>query len=137
MKKKEILYIEDEPYSMEYRIKMLKDKGYNVEIAEEVDSALKKLKQKYDLILLDIMMPSGNLPENEVKGGYETGVALIKKIKESTNKNTPILVITANPSSQLRTKIEKIGVASYLTKPLHQIEFEEEIERILGENSNE
>ncbi len=130
----EILYIEDESYAFKERIKMLEDKGcYSVKPVEDVDDALEELKKKYDLILLDIMMPLGrNLAEDDVKGGYETGVPLARRIKEGTNKDTPIIVITANPDNRVEAALRKLGVSAYLKKPVDQLELEEEIEKALG-----
>lgn len=133
MERKKILYIEDEIYSLKARLQMLRDIGYDVKEAIDVEFALKESEsEKYDLILLDIMMPPGILDKDEANQGYETGVPLTKKIKEGINKDTPIIVITANPSTYVKTKLEEVGIDSYLTKPVHQIELEKEIESVLG-----
>ncbi len=133
MEKEKILYIEDEIHNIKHRMLMLVDNGYDVKEAIDVKSALEKLEsERYDLILLDIMMPRGIFNEDEANQGYETGIPLTRKIKEGTNKDTPIIVITANPSTYVKAKLEEIGIDSYLTKPVHQIELEKEIESVLG-----
>jgi len=133
-KSKDIIYIEDEAYAFKDRIDMLEEElGYSVTPVEDVDVAVKELEEyKYKLILLDIMMPPGSSFENDdVKGGFETGVALARKIKKGRNKETPIIVVTANPELRVKNTLESLGVRAYLTKPINQVELEEKISEAL------
>ncbi|MBW2308765.1 MAG: response regulator [Deltaproteobacteria bacterium] len=56
--KKKILIIDDEPDVITYLRTFLKDQGYNVCCAEDVESGLQMIPaEKPDVICLDIMMP--------------------------------------------------------------------------------
>ena len=131
IKRKRILYIDDD--LLRTRFYMLEDRGYKVVPVDNANDALKKIKKnKFDLILLDIMMPAPNFVSNEtVNYGYETGIYLANKIKSSINRKTPIIVLTANPQPNVESELKNIGVAAYLRKPFQQIDLEEEIEHAL------
>ena len=131
IKRKKILYIDDD--LLRTRFDMLEDRGYKVVPVNNANDALKEFKKnKFDLILLDIMMPAPNFISNEtVNFGYETGVYLAKEIKSSINEKTPIIVLTANPQSNVESELKNMGVAAYLRKPFRQIDLEEEIEQAI------
>jgi CheY-like chemotaxis protein len=127
-KRKTILYIEDD--LVKTRFYMLEDSGYKVVPATNADQALREVKsEKFDLILLDIMMEPPRFVSKEiVHHGYETGVYLARRIKESINKDTPLIIVTANPLHEVEDKLRKIGIAAYLKKPFNQHDLQEEIE---------
>ena len=118
------------------RFDMLEDSGYKVVPAENADKTLQEIRnKKFDLILLDVMMaPPRFLAKETVRDGYETGIYLARRIKESVNKETPIIVVTANPLRDVETELRAIGVIGYLRKPFSQRDLEEEIERVLATN---
>ena len=110
---KEILFIDDEIVPgltepdgvyMWYYCEELRQAGYIVDEVWETDLAVQKLaarEKPYALIILDIMMPTGeefDVPEAE--GGLRTGVLLLDKILEMSPK-TPVLILTnvANPET--------------------------------------
>ena len=84
---------------------MLKSENFNVyttDLGEEgVD--LGKLYD-YDIILLDLMLPS------------LSGVEVLQRIRR-TNQFVPILVLTARDSVDDKVKLFEIGADDYLTKP--------------------
>ncbi len=131
-----ILYIDDD--LLRTRFDMLEHSGYRVIPVNDANNALKEIKkQKFDLILLDIMMPAPNFISNEsVNNGYETGIHLANEIKRSINEKTPIIVITANPQPSVEAQLRDIGIASYLRKPIQQIDLEEEIESVISSKDN-
>ncbi len=99
-----ILLVDDNP-------KYLKDAlpfyGYNVETAADGVQALKILeKNKFDLILLDVMMPNMN--------GWETLKAIRKKTE---TKYTPVIMITAVNEEQKMISGLKTGADDYIVKP--------------------
>lgn len=87
--------------------------------AEAIDMCKKK---KYDLILLDHMMPAPD--------GIET-LKRIRNSKESLNKHTVALVLTANALSGSRSTYMEAGFADYLTKPLDSHLLEERVKKYL------
>ena len=85
--------------------------------------ALEKCKEKkYDLILLDHMMPEPD--------GIET-LRLIRSEDASLNKETPAIVLTANAFTDSRKIYTEAGFLDYLTKPLDASLLEETVKKYL------
>ena len=58
MEKKKILLVEDDQFTRELYVEVLKDAGFDVNFAVDGSEGLTKIKTGgYDLILLDVMMP--------------------------------------------------------------------------------
>ncbi|WP_296635675.1 response regulator [Polaribacter sp.] len=106
VKDKRILIVEDEPDLREY-LKASLSKYYNVVTAENgkigYDLAI---KENFDLILSDVMMPKMN------------GDELCKLLKQNEATSTvPIVLLTAKTSGEDKIKGYKFGADSYLEKP--------------------
>ena len=102
-----ILLIDDNPSFLEDALPLY---GYEVEVALNGVQAMKKLNakndEKFDLILLDVMMPQMD--------GWET----LKAIRESKNyKSVPIIMATAVNDEQKQISGLKFGADDYITKP--------------------
>ena len=102
-----ILLVEDEE-NLREAIKMnLEIEGFEVEVADTGKKALQKTKeQRFNLIILDVMMPEVD--------GFE----VCQKIRLSDN-DTPILFLTAKNNSQDKVDGLKMGADDYLTKPFN------------------
>ena len=100
-----VLLAEDER-SLREGIKLnLELEGYEVEEAENGSSALKKFEgQRFNLVILDVMMPEVN------------GFDVCEKIR-LTDSDTPILFLTAKDTSKDKINGLKKGADDYLTKP--------------------
>lgn len=112
-----ILMIEDEQ-SIGQMVKMCLSKhGYLCDVAGDGAQATGLLEQKrYDLILLDIMLPDMN--------GYE----LLEYIKEFA---VPVIFVTAKTAVQDRVKGLRLGAEDYITKPFDLQELLARIETVL------
>ena len=102
-----ILVIEDEPdirRNLEYN---LGREGFNASSVGSLDEANEKLKsKKFDLILLDLMLPDGS------------GLDLCKKIKsDSETEATPIIILTAKDDEVDKVVGFELGADDYVTKP--------------------
>ena len=102
-----ILVIEDEPdirRNLEYN---LGREGFNASPAGSLDEAYEKLNtKKFDLILLDLMLPDGS------------GLDLCKKIKSnSETEATPIIILTAKDDEVDKVVGFELGADDYVTKP--------------------
>ena len=61
----------------------LRDAGYAVSEATTVDQCLLLAGAgRHDLALIDVMMPPGSLEWQETKGGYASGIALARKLRQ-------------------------------------------------------
>ena len=102
-----ILVIEDEPdirRNLEYN---LGREGFKASSVGSLDEANEKLKsKKFDLILLDLMLPDGS------------GLDLCKKIKSSSEtETTPIIILTAKDDEVDKVVGFELGADDYVTKP--------------------
>jgi DNA-binding response OmpR family regulator len=100
-----ILIVEDEP-SMRMGLQdNLEFEGYETDTAEEGDVGLKKIiENRYDLVLLDVMLP--NL------SGFD-----ICKTARKKGINTPIILLTAKGEEIDKVLGLELGADDYITKP--------------------
>jgi two-component system, chemotaxis family, response regulator PixG len=88
----------------------LDDKMFNVLMINNPVSALMQIiRNKPDLILLDVTMPSLD--------GYEL-CSLLRR--HSSFKNTPVIMVTGNTGFIDRAKAKLVGASGYMTKPFTQ-----------------
>ena len=113
-----ILIVEDE-ISISDLIKIeLETKGYRLDVASDGEEASNYIeKNKYDLILLDIMIPKID--------GYE----LLEYIKQISD--TPVIFITAKSKLDDKIKGLNLGADDYITKPFEIRELSARIEAVL------
>ncbi|MBK7710075.1 MAG: response regulator [Bacteroidales bacterium] len=105
--KPKILVVDDNLKNVQVLGGFLQNEGFEVEFALEGKSALDWIrKQKFDLVLLDIMMPEMD--------GYEV-CGIIKKKPE--NKELPIIFITAKSDHESIIQAFEAGGVDYITKP--------------------
>ncbi len=114
-----ILLVEDNILNQRLMAINLKGLGHQVTIANNGAEGVEKYKlQKYDLILMDIMMP--------VMDGFEATSEIRKLENEHNSRNyTPIVAYTANTlNNDLQTCISK-GMDHLLEKPFSINKFHE------------
>ena len=119
-----LLVVDDDERISNLLSQYLINKGFIVSIANSADQARSKIQLiKYDLIILDIMMPG------------DDGLTLTKEIRESSD--IPIILLTAK--SGMESKIEgfEIGADDYLTKPFNPKELLLRVLSILKRAKNE
>lgn len=83
------------------------------------------LNTEFDLIFMDIQMP--------IMDGL-TASQLIKQ--NDTNKNTPIIAVTALVMEEEKRKLYEIGMSDYLSKPIDDVKLKELINKYCIDNSN-
>ena len=102
-----ILVVDDDEGIRELVKKYLNENNYLVNTASNAEDASKKIKLiKFDLIILDIMMPG------------KSGLEFIKENKK--NLETPVVLLTAKGEPNERIEGLEIGADDYLPKPLSQ-----------------
>lgn len=110
-----ILLIEDEIRVADFIRQTLEAEGFELEVEQEGFAAYSKaLKNTYDLIILDLMLPG------------KDGLSILTDLRQ--NKiNTPILILTALSDTEDRVKGLNLGADDYLGKPFN---YEELIARV-------
>lgn len=98
-----LLIIEDEKKIADIVKSYLEREGFEVAVAYTGRSALSLIKNKYDLIILDLMLP-------DIDG--ETICASIRELSD-----VPIIMLTAKSSEDDRVKGLGIGADDYVLKP--------------------
>lgn len=105
MSKAKLLVVEDDPNLGDILKEYLEMKGYEPTLCRDGEEGWNKFKKdKYDLCLLDIMMPK------------KDGFTLAKEIKK-VQEDLPVLFLTAKNQKDDIIEGLKIGADDYLTKP--------------------
>ena len=114
-----ILLCEDDENLGTLTREYLEDKGFKAELFADGEAGYKAfLKGKYDICLLDVMMPK--------KDGYQ----LAQEIR-AINSDVPIIFLTAKALKEDILEGFKIGADDYITKPFSMEELVMRIEAIL------
>ena len=117
MRKYHILIVEDEKPILNLIKISLSAQGYLCDTSSDGLDAANKLEEKrYDLILLDIMLPKVN--------GYE----LMEYIK---GYKTPVIYLSAKGKVEDKVKGLKLGAEDYISKPFELLELLARIETVL------
>lgn len=102
-----ILIVEDNPDLLELFYEVLSESGYRAFGASDGLKALEKMEQqKIDLLIADLMMP--NL----------SGQELVKLVRK-TDKNLPILIVTARDDYESMQAVFSTGADDYMIKPVN------------------
>ena len=113
-----VLVVDDDDRIRELVKEYLEENNFIVTSAKDALDAKKKLKiLKFDILILDIMMPG------------ESGLSLTKEVKK--NNSTPIILLTAKGETQDRIKGLELGADDYLGKPFEAKELLLRIKNIL------
>ena len=105
--KKTILVVDDEKNIMDLLVFHLQKEGYNtLEAYDGITAVDMALKERPDLILLDVMIPKLD------------GISVCKKIRYALNiSNIPILMISARDTETDKIIGLEMGADDYITKP--------------------
>jgi len=116
-----ILIVDDDDRIRNLLKDYLSENNYIVSTAENSNQAKDKLKFiKFDIIILDVMMPGQN--------GYD----LTKEIKK--NIKIPIILLTAKGEVENRIKGLELGADDYIGKPFEPKELLLRIKNIISKN---
>ncbi len=122
MQKHSILLVEDEEHLHEALKLNLEMEGYEVDSAFDGGDALKKIQSAhYDLLILDIMLPSLD------------GFSITERMRLNNNQ-TPILILSAKNTSSNRVQGLKLGADDYLTKPFNLEELLLRVAKLIQKN---
>ena len=123
VKNKTVLVVDDNKINLKVAERLLQTYGVIVECVESGFICIDNLKsgKKYDLILMDDMMPK------------MSGVETLQKIKvEIPEFDIPVIALTANALTGMREKYLADGFNDYLAKPINK----DELNRVINEYLN-
>lgn len=125
----EILIVDDNEMNLLVAESLLKRTGIRLTLAQSGNECLELCRnQKFDLILMDHMMPE--------QDGIET-LHLLRKDESTQNRNTKVIMLTANAISGMDEMYKKEGFTDYLSKPIVARELEKMISKHLPEEKLE
>ena len=107
-----ILLVEDNEINQEIVLGLLENTSIVIDIANNGREAVDKVNQNdyYELILMDLQMP--------IMDGYEA-----TKIIRESNKDIPIVALTANAMKSDVERTESVGMNTHLNKPIEVEKF--------------
>jgi CheY-like chemotaxis protein len=116
---KKILVVEDDIFSRKYAERTLEPTGADVITATNGAEAVKIFSERHiDLVIMDLLMP--------VLNGYDAA----GQIRQS-NKQIPIIALTAYDAIGNKARCEFIGFTDYLLKPVYPEQILSTIEKHL------
>ena len=117
-----ILIVDDDNRIRDLLKEYLKENNYIVSTSENAENAKIKLTHfKFDLIVLDVMMPG--------QSGYD----LTKELKK--RMEIPIILLTAKGEVESRIKGLELGADDYISKPFEPKELLLRIKNIINKNN--
>ena len=120
--KKHILVIDDDDRIRDLIKEYLQEKNYIISTASDAEKAKIKISHfKFDLIVLDVMMPG------------QSGFELTKEIKK--RDSTPIILLTAKGEVESRIEGLELGADDYLGKPFESKELLLRIKNIISKST--
>ena len=122
-----ILVVDDNEMNRDMLSRRLRRQKYEVEVAEDGEQALQMVKEKlYDLVLLDIMMPSIS--------GYE----VLERLKsDPETHNMPVIMISAVDDLDSVVRCIELGAEDYLFKPFNPVLLKARVGASLSKNRGE
>lgn len=118
-----ILYVDDEPSIAKLGRRHLENLGYTVEATTDPLKALgmvKKDPDKFDLVISDMAMP------------HMTGDQLIVEILK-VRPDMPTIICTGYSARISETEAAKIGIRSFVMKPLNKAELAQTVRKVIDE----
>jgi DNA-binding response OmpR family regulator len=117
-----ILVVEDELHILLLIQRKFESAGYTVSTATDGDEALRMaLENKYDLLLLDVMLP-----------GRE-GLEICREVKTTLGADAPPVILMSARGQQIDVEAgRKAGADDYVIKPFSPRQLLEHVEAIFG-----
>lgn len=109
---KKVLIVDDNMINLKVATRLLKDYSCIIDTASSGFECIDKINagNKYDLVLMDDMMPK------------MSGVETFHKLIEIPGYSTPTIALTANAISGMKEKYLQEGFQDYLSKPIDKTE---------------
>ena len=120
---KRVLVCDDEPYIVESVSYVVRRAGFEVLTAEDGNTALATaLREKPDLVFLDIMMPG--LPGDEI----------CRRLKsDPATRHIHVVILTARGQEEDERRAMELGADEFMTKPFSPRKLKDRVLRVLGD----
>ena len=120
-----VLIVEDDEFNRDLLQRRIKQSGFNTACASNGKEALEVLEnEKFDLLLLDLMMP-----------GID-GIEVLKRLKaDAKHARIPVIMVSALDDSESIATCMRYGATDYITKPFNAVLLRARIESVLKETA--
>ena len=117
---KKILIVDDNELNIKVAKRALSSFNMQIDECHDGEECLEKVNytNKYDLILMDIMMPN------------MSGRTALKKLKENPIFRTPVIALTADTLKGAKERYVKEGFADYISKPFSKDQIKEKLDEV-------
>ena len=117
-----VLVIEDDPRSVRLMELILGSQGYEAVMARNGREGLDAVRrQRFDVILLDLMLPEVD--------GFE----VLRQLQGDPDlANVPVIITSARARPTTKEQAAKLGADFYLTKPYRKAELLDVIKSLIG-----
>lgn len=124
-KGKRVLIVDDNKLNIKVARRSLTDFSFAIDECYNGQECLAKVKggEKYDLILMDIMMP------------VMSGETAIKELLCLTDFSTPVIALTADAVAGADEKYISEGFVDYISKPFTKEQIKEKLDKIFSTNN--
>ena len=121
---KRILIVDDNKLNIKVARRAIQDFNFEIDEAYDGQECLDKINSgnKYDLILMDIMMPN------------MSGETALLKLKENSNFKTPVIALTADAVAGAKEKYISEGFIDYIAKPFNKDQIKDKLDKIFQTN---
>ncbi|MCP4129555.1 MAG: response regulator [bacterium] len=110
-KKMKLLIIDDENVVLQSSLRILRDKGFEIDTASTGEEGLEKTEEKkYDIVITDLMMPG--------IGGMD-----VLKILREKQPDVSVIIFTGFATVETAREALKLGAFDYIPKPFTPEEF--------------
>jgi DNA-binding NtrC family response regulator len=118
-----ILVVDDDRAMCQLLIDLLREDGYEADVAYDGESALEKCRTtRFDLAITDLMMPKMR------------GIELVQRLRE-IDASALVLLITAFGTIENAVEAMRAGAFHYVTKPFHNDEILIQVKRALEQKT--
>ncbi|MFP3949372.1 MAG: response regulator [Gemmatimonadota bacterium] len=103
-----VLVAEDEPHIRRVLLTLLESAAFDTDVVSDGAAALNLLlgDTRYDIVLLDLMMPRAS------------GLEILERVKDLKHRRrTPMVVLTAKGQDADRNRAYELGASDFVTKP--------------------
>ncbi|MBM4312860.1 MAG: response regulator [Deltaproteobacteria bacterium] len=120
----QVLLMEDEMNLAKGLAMVMREEGYDVDLADTGQGALDKFGvSEFDLLVADLRLPDMD------------GMEVVQHVRNKRPR-TNVVIITGYPSVSSAVQAVKIGVSDYLRKPFTEDEFKTAVKSALKENES-